>query len=139
LGSPEQNVGLVRSVYQAVNDDDRQTFLDLMHPEVELMTSGIYPDFSPTYRGHPGALRYWEAARGLWENFTIEISRTEAVGDHVLALLQQRVEGREGIVVTHDWGHVFEFADDRIRRVTGFASWDAAIEAVGAESGLSGG
>jgi hypothetical protein len=34
-----------------------------MHPEVELTTSGIYPDFDATYRGHRGAVDYWEAAR----------------------------------------------------------------------------
>jgi ketosteroid isomerase-like protein len=127
------------SVYQAVNENDRDAFLDLMHPEVQLMTSGVYPDFSESYRGHPGALKYWEAARGLWENFSIDIKRCDSVGDRVLVLLQQHVEGREGIVVKHDWGHVFAFADDLIWRVTGFASWEAAVEAVGVESGTRGG
>jgi ketosteroid isomerase-like protein len=139
LDLSEQNVALVTSVYRAVNENDLDTFLSLMHPEVELMTSGIYPDFSASYRGHPGALKYWEAARGLWENFTVEIKRVEAVGDQVLVLLQQRVEGRDGITVEHAWGHLFAFADDLIRRVTGFASWEAAVEAVGVESGTRGG
>jgi ketosteroid isomerase-like protein len=139
LDLSQQNVAVVTSVYRAVNENDLDTFLSLMHPEVELMTSGVYPDFSSTYRGHPGALRYWEAARGLWENFTIEIKSVESVGDQVLVLLQQRVEGRDGIAVEHPWGHLFAFADDLIWRVTGFASWEAAAEAVGAESGTRGG
>ena len=61
------------------------------------------------------------------------------MGDRVLALLSQRVEGRDGIVVEHDWGHLFEFAGGLIRRGTGYASWKAAIEAAGAESGVRGG
>jgi ketosteroid isomerase-like protein len=134
----ERNAALVTRLYQAVNENDRDAFLELMHPAVELMTSGVYPDFSASYRGRPGALKYWEAARGLWENFSVEIKRMDSVGDRVLVLLQQRVEGRDGIVVEHDWGHVFAFADDLVWRVTGFASWEAAIEAVGAESGTRG-
>jgi ketosteroid isomerase-like protein len=135
LDLSERNVALVTRVYHAVNENDRDAFLDLMHPDVELMTSGVYPDFSSSYRGRPGALKYWEAARGLWENFSVEIKRMDSVGDRVLVLLQQRVEGRDGIVVEHDWGHLFAFAEDLVWRVTGFASWEAAIEAAGIESG----
>jgi ketosteroid isomerase-like protein len=134
-----ENVELVKSVYQAVNDNDLDTFLGLMHSDVELTTSGVYPDFSPTYRGREGALSYWEAARGVWDNFSVEIKRMEAVGDRVLVLLHQTVEGRDGIVVEHDWGHLFAFADERIRHVTGFVSWEAAIQEAGAESVVRGG
>jgi ketosteroid isomerase-like protein len=130
----EENVDLVRSVYQAVNEDDLPGFLALMHPEVELTTSGVYPDFSPTYRGRDGALEYWQAARGVWDAFAIEVGECEPVGDQVLALVHQRVEGRDGIVVQHDWGHLFSFADGLIRRVRAYVSWEAAKEAAVHES-----
>jgi ketosteroid isomerase-like protein len=131
----EQNVDLVRSVYRAVNDDDLPAFLALLHPEVEFTTSGIYPDFSPSYRGHEGAVEYWKAARGLWDAFSIRIGQVEAVGDQVLAAVHQRVEGRDGIVVEHDWGHLFSFADGLIRRARGYTSWGEAKEAALAEAG----
>jgi hypothetical protein len=105
-----------------------------MHPEVELTTSGVYPDFDPTYRGHRGAVDYWEAARELWDSFSVEIGRVELVGDQVLVLIHQRVEGREGIVVEHDWGHLFSFSGDLIRRVRGFVRWDEATRAAEMES-----
>jgi ketosteroid isomerase-like protein len=135
LGVPEQNVDLVRSVYRAVNDDDLSAFLALMHPEVEFTTSGVYPDFSPSYHGHEGAVEYWKAARELWDRFSIEIGRYEAVGDQVLAAVHQRVEGRDGIVVEHDWGHLFSFADGLIRRARGYTSWEEAMDAAVLESG----
>ena len=134
----ERNVALVRRLYRAVNENNLSTFLALMHPEVELMTSGVYPDFSPAYRGHQGALEYWQAVRGVWDTVSIEIRRCESVGDRVLALISQRVEGRDGIVAEHDWGHLFELADDLIRRGIAYASWEPAIEAAGAESGARG-
>ena len=57
----EQDVDLVRSVYRAVEENDMSAFLALLHPEVELTTSGVFPDLSPTYRGHQGAAEYWKA------------------------------------------------------------------------------
>lgn len=136
LDLSERNVDLARRVYRAVNENDLTTFLDLMHPDVELATSGVYPDFSPTYRGRAGAADYWEAARGVWDAFSIEITRCEAIGDRVLVLLRQQVEGRDGIVVEHAWGHLFDFTGGRIRRVTAYSSCEAAIEAARAPSGV---
>ena len=130
----ERNVDLVRSVYRAVNEADQSAFLALMHPEVELTTSGVYPDFNPTYRGHQGALEYWEPARELWDSFNIEIGQCESIGDQVLASVHQRVEGRSGIVVEHDWGHLFSFSDGLIWRVRGYVSRKVAKEAAVLES-----
>lgn len=130
----ERHVDLVRSIYRAVNEGDQSTFLALMHPDVELTTSGVYPDFNPTYRGRQGALEYWDLARGLWDAFTIEIGQCESIGDQVLASVHQRVEGRDGIVVDHDWGHLFSFADDLIRQVRAYESPEAAKEAALLES-----
>jgi ketosteroid isomerase-like protein len=135
----ERNVALVTSLYQAVNENDLSTFLDLMHPEVELRTSGVYPDFRESYRGRSGAADYWEAARGVWDNFEIEIKSCEAVEERVLVLLNQHVEGREGIAVDHEWGHLFDFEGDSIRRVVGYDSWQAARQAAGEGSGVTGG
>lgn len=131
----EEHVELVEKVYRAVNEDDRSTFLALMHPEVELSTSGAYPDFESTYRGHRGASEYWDAARGVWDAFRIEIGECEPIGDQVLASVHQRVEGRSGIVVEHDWGHLFSFSDDLILRVRAFVSPEAAKEAAVLENG----
>ncbi len=139
LDLSERNVAIVRRLYQATNENDLPTFLDLLHPEIELTTSGVYPDFNPSYRGREGALKYWQTVRGVWDAFSVEIRRCESVRERVLALLSQRVEGRDGIVVEHDWGHLFEFTDGLIRRGTGYASWEAAIQAAGAESGVRGG
>lgn len=132
----DRNVELVRSLYQAVNENDLATFLDLMHPDVELRTSGIYPDFRPAYRGRLGAADYWEATRGVWDNFEIEIKSCEAAGERVLVLLNQHVEGRDGIAVAHEWGHLFEFEGNRIRSVTGYDSWQAATEAADVGGGV---
>jgi ketosteroid isomerase-like protein len=127
----QPSVELVRSVYRAVNDNDLDAFLAAMHPEAELATSGVYPDFRPTYTGREGALEYWKAARETWEAFSIEIGRCEPVGDHVLAEINQHVMGRDGINVEHRWAHLFSIEDGLVRRVRAYLSWDEAIEKAG--------
>jgi ketosteroid isomerase-like protein len=133
----EQKVDLVRQVYRAVNEDDLSAFLALLHPEVELSTSGVFPDLSPTYRGHQGAVDYWKAVGpgNLWDAFSIEIGQCEPVGDQVVASVHQRVQGRDGVVVEHNWGHLYSFADGLIRRARAYASPEAAREAAARESG----
>lgn len=132
----EHNVGLVRKVYRAVEEDDMSAFLALLHPEVELTTSGIFPDLSPTYRGHEGAADYWKAVGpgGLWDAFTIDVAQCEPVGDQVVASVHQRVQGRDGVVVEHDWGHLFSFAEGLIRRARAYVSPEAAKEVAVLES-----
>ena len=133
----EQDVELVRNVYRAVEEDDMSAFLALLHPEVELTTSGIFPDLSPTYRGHQGAVDYWKAVGpgGLWDSFTIEVVRCEPVGDQVVASVHQRVQGRDGVVVEHDWGDLYSFADGLISRARAFLTPEAAKEVAVLESG----
>lgn len=134
----EEKVDLVSTVYRAVNEDDLSTFLSLLHPEIELTTSGVFPDLSPTYRGHRGATDYWNEVGpgpgGLWDSFSVEVRRCEAVGDQVVASVHQRVQGRDGVVVEHDWGHLYSFADGLILRARAFISPEAAMEAAVHES-----
>jgi ketosteroid isomerase-like protein len=139
LDLPEQNVDLVRRVYRAVNENDLSAYLAVLHPEVELTTSGVFPDLSPTYRGYQGAVDYWKAVGagpgGLWDAFTIELRECEPIGDQVVASVHQRVEGRDGVVVEHDWGHLYSFAEGLISRARAFVSPEAAKEAAVLESG----
>ena len=52
----------------------------------------------------------------------------------MVATVHQRVKGRDGVVVEHDWGHLFSFADGLIRRARAYASPEAAKEAAVLES-----
>jgi ketosteroid isomerase-like protein len=134
----ERNVDLVRRVYRAVNEDDLSAYLAVLHPEIELTTSGVFPDLSPSYRGYQGAVEYWKAVGpgpgGLWDEFTIELRECEPIGDQVVASVHQRVEGRDGVVVEHDWGHLYSFAEGLISRARAYVSPEAAKEAAVRES-----
>src|SRR5829696_5697971 len=103
LDLSDRKVDMVRSVYRAVNDDDLSAFLALLHPEVQLTTSGVFPDLSPTYRGHDGAKDYWKAVGpgpgGLWDSFSIEVTGCDLMGDQVVASVHQCVQGRDGVSV----------------------------------------
>ncbi len=51
-----------------------------------------------------------------------------------MATVHQRVKGRDGVVVEHDWGHLFSFADGLVRRARAYVSPEAAKEAAVLES-----
>jgi ketosteroid isomerase-like protein len=127
----QENVELARRAYLAANTDDLQAFLSVMHPEVEFQSSGVYPDIRTDYRGLEGATSYWKAVRTVWQDFSVELERVEDLGDRVLVLLLQHVQGREGVTAEHTWGHVFTFSDGLVRTVRAYASWEEALQAVG--------
>jgi ketosteroid isomerase-like protein len=132
---PHQHVELAVEAYRAANANDIHGFLAVMHPDVEFQSSGVYPDISTAYRGLDGAVNYWNDVRTVWQDFEVEIKRVMDLGDRVLVLLHQHVRGRDGIPAEHAWGHVFFFADGLVRTVRAYASWEEALDAVGAPTG----
>ena len=82
-----KNSKLVRKGYEAWNHDDRGTWLETLHPDVELHTSGIWPDFDPIYHGHEGLAEFWRRMHEAWKEFRMDIEQMDDEGDcFVLAL-----------------------------------------------------
>jgi ketosteroid isomerase-like protein len=44
--------------YDAWNRDDLDAWLETFHPDAELRTSGVWPDFDPVYRGKEGLAEF---------------------------------------------------------------------------------
>jgi ketosteroid isomerase-like protein len=60
---------------------------------VEIHTSGAFPDLSPVYRGHMGAVKFWQQLREPWGVFRIEVEGFEEEGDCVAASIKFRATG----------------------------------------------
>jgi ketosteroid isomerase-like protein len=50
---------LIRASYKAWRDGDLDALLETLDPNVELVTSGSFPDLDPAYRGHDGIRNFW--------------------------------------------------------------------------------
>jgi ketosteroid isomerase-like protein len=107
-----ENAELLRSGYEAWNRDDCDSWLELLDPEIEIRTSGVFPDLSSVYQGRAGALRFWERFREAWAVFRIEVEEMEERGDTVAAAIRFRATGVDsGVEVDMEFGHAIRVCD----------------------------
>jgi ketosteroid isomerase-like protein len=88
-----KNSELVRKGYAAWSHDDRDAWLETLHPDVEIRTSGIWPDFDPIYHGHEGLAEFWRRMYEAWEEFRIDIERLDEECDCFVLALRFRGTG----------------------------------------------
>jgi ketosteroid isomerase-like protein len=129
----EENVELVRQVYEAYNRDDLQWVLDRCAPDVELRPNAGLADLDEVYRGHEGVRAWYRAWREAWDFLSYRVERIEGLDDRrVLVLVMVSGKGRDsGVVVEDRRGHLCEFEAGLCTRWQSFATWDQALEAAG--------
>jgi ketosteroid isomerase-like protein len=99
------NSELLLAGYDAWNRDDCQSWLDRLHPDVEISTSGVFPDLSAEYHGHGEATRFWGQLHAPWETFRIDVEHVEDDEDCALAAIRFRAKGADsGIEVDMRFG-----------------------------------
>jgi ketosteroid isomerase-like protein len=89
------NSELLLAGFDAWNRDDCGAWLELLDPDVEIRTSGVFPDFAPVYRGHERATKFWRQMREPWEVFRIDVERIEEEDDLVAAAIRFRARGAD--------------------------------------------
>jgi ketosteroid isomerase-like protein len=87
------NSELLLAGYDAWNRDDLDAWIELLHPEVEIHTSGVFPDLAPVYRGHESAARFWRQMHEPWERFRIDVEQIEDEGEGAVGAIRFRAKG----------------------------------------------
>ena len=122
---------MVRKSYAAWTEGDLDAMLRLADPEVELLTSGSFPDLAPVYRGHRGLREFWEAIRAPWDMFHLDVERVVEGEDCAAMLVTFRARGKDsGVVTNMEQGHAMRFRDGRAVIVSVHTSFEHALEAV---------
>lgn len=100
------------------NSGVRPVPLEEVHPELELLTA-FGSVGGHVYRGVEGLERWHADIRENFERFEVAADAFYATDDHtVVALLTVRLKARaSGLEMTQPFGWIFEFADDRFRRL----------------------
>jgi ketosteroid isomerase-like protein len=88
-----KNSELVLAGYEAWNRDNVDAWLETLHPDVELHTSGVWPDFDPVYRGKEGLAEFWRRMHEPWEMFRIDVEQIDEQGDCFAVTLRFRAKG----------------------------------------------
>ena len=131
----QENVEIVRQMFDAVARRDKATVLALYDPEVEWDASRI-PEARLTglerihgYAGIQRAYRDWDEA---WESFEDECERLIDAGDRVISVVTRRARGRtSGAETTVPRAGVWTIREGKVARVVWFPSVEEALEAVG--------
>ena len=106
------NTDLLLAGYDAWNRGDRDAWLALLDPEIQIETSGVFPDLAPEYLGHKRAAKFWSQMLEPWEEFHIEVERIEEESDIVAAGIRFRARGSDsGVEVDMRFGNGIRIRD----------------------------
>jgi ketosteroid isomerase-like protein len=126
------HVTVIRAYYAAWSDLDLDALLETLHPEIEIRTSGAFPDIDPRYRAHQGVRSFWEAMLLPWETFRLDVERIVEGDGRAAAAIRFRARGKgSGVLTELRQGHAVRFKGDRIAEVSFHASFDDALQAAG--------
>ena len=126
----QENVEVVRQMYDAYSRGDNEAALAAFDPEVE-MDASVRPE-GGVYRGRQGiaeALRTWS---GTWEDFKIKVEEMIDAGERVLVAEHQTGRGKgSGIPLDEHTFSIFTVEAGKIVRLVWVPTRAAALAAAG--------
>jgi ketosteroid isomerase-like protein len=136
MAMSQENVEIVRAIYERFGEGDFRASADLLDPHVVLV---LRPEFGPefsgagTYLGAGAVAAYTrEHVLGPWADFRMKAEEILAVGDTVLVSVHQRGVGRAGGVPTElRYFTLWSFRGRKVIRIESFRDRAAALEAAG--------
>jgi ketosteroid isomerase-like protein len=133
----QDNVEVVRRVYEAVARRDAAAVLALYDPAVEVDTSRL-PEATlvgmSLIHGHEGLRRITREWDEAWDSTDDDCEELIDAGQHVIAVVTRRGRGRaSGVDVATRRGGIWTIRDGKVLRVVWFPSVQEALKAVGLE------
>jgi len=116
-------------VYDAFVEGRLDCIPEYFDPDAWYRPSGVFPGMLDRYEGHAGIAEMWRASTEPWEWLQIEIGRTTARGEHVVAQIWLHGRGRESGVEVRgvEAGHCVRFRDLKIVEFLAFPDWESAL------------
>lgn len=106
------NSELLLAGYEAWNSDDLDGYIELLHPDVHIFTSGLFPGLALEYAGRERAEAFWRQMHEPWEFFRIDVEHLEDEGDWAVASLRFRARGAgSGVEVDMRFGMAMRVQD----------------------------
>ena len=127
----QENVEIVRVAYDAWNRGDMDAMLATLHPDVETVTTGVFPGLDRVYSGHDGFRKFWRDFRGAWESLSISVHELRDCGERVVVLFTFKALGRDGLEVRRQAASVVTLEGGMTVRQENHGDWMTALEAVG--------
>ncbi len=127
----QENVELVRSVYERWSQGDFRGGADVLDPLVLFVLPPEFPD-TGTYVGIERLAEYTRGLLEPWTRLTIEAEEIADAGDSVVAaVLQSGVGGESGAATEFRYFQAWSFRGRKVIRLENFRERAEAFEAVG--------
>jgi len=126
----QENVEIVRAVYEAWNREDLEALLKHLDPDFELDFSRAVGPLSGVFK--PDQVRaFWDEIFGMWEAVRFEVDEIVEAGEQVAASSTDYYRGRDGIELTIHPCWVWTFRNGRVVHICFYQEWHEALEAAG--------
>jgi len=123
---------VIRAGLDSWSHGDLEGALANLAPDLEFVTSGVYPGLEPVYHGHEGFARFWSEFREAWQDITIEIDQiVEGRQDRYAVVGRFRATGRDGIPAERPVAMQYTIAGDVVKRIESVGSGAEALAAAG--------
>jgi ketosteroid isomerase-like protein len=130
MNSQQESVSHARSMLEAFQRGDVEALLELLDPEVEVYSPPQLAN-GGRFHGREGYLRWSTEWFEAWDEFEVEATAIEPVGEHhVLTSVQQRGRGKgSGVVVEMEACYMGEVHDGLATRFHLYQTREEALEA----------
>jgi ketosteroid isomerase-like protein len=126
----EENVEIVRRLYEALGRGDLDAILELSDPDIRIYD----PDLpgGGEFKGKEQAMAFLKGWREPWDDYSVEVEKMREAGDRVVALTRHRGRGKgSSVPVELADAHVWTFRDGRATHLQTFLDRAEALEAAG--------
>jgi ketosteroid isomerase-like protein len=128
----EENIEIVRSIYERWNRNDGDLAPDLFDPAVEIRQIATMPDTAGTFHGHEGMLLAAEELRGAFESIEWVAERWTERGEWLVVLVRAvGIGGHSGAETEGHLAHAWRVRDGRVTDLRVYESEEQALEAAG--------
>ena len=132
----EQDVQLVRGVFEAINRRDVQAMLDAYHRDADMSTLTSELVHGKSYRGHTGIREYFSSFADVWEELHLEPEEIRDLGDRILVVGRWSSRGREsGAEVEAPAAWIFVVRDGKVVFSRAYRDADEALSDPGPPPG----
>jgi ketosteroid isomerase-like protein len=133
----QENVEIVRRIYEASARRDAETVMALYDPDVEWDGSrhrwAEIMDGEAKWRGHDALRTFFRRYHEMWKDFEYDIDELLDTGERVVSVVTSRARGRSSGVVVEwtDQVGLWTIRDGRVVHVAWLPSREEALEAAG--------
>jgi ketosteroid isomerase-like protein len=128
----EENVEVVRRIYEAAARRDPETIFALYGSDVELDATRLGVGDLGVYHGHDGLRRLFADLHEAWGRIDYDYEELLDAGEQVISVVARHAWGRaSGVEIERPFALLWTLRDGKVVRVVWFLSRAEALEAAG--------